>query len=89
MIRDWEKELANQIVLRAVTDYRLSLRGQKVDNCVSIQKMIKDCEDFFMSDWYKMLTKVDGERLLKELQEEYKNEYNTDTVYTRPYHKHM
>lgn len=89
MIRDWEKELANQIVLQAVSDYRKSLRGQRVNGRVPIRKMINDLDDFFRSDWYKMLTKVDGEILLKQLQEEYKNECNSNTTNTRPYHKRM
>ena len=86
MIRDWEKILGNHIVLQAVNDYRNSLRGQKVDNYVSIVKMIEDCEKFFKSDWFGMLTKLDGELLLTQLQEEYKNECNSNSSYTRPYH---
>ena len=86
MIRDWEKILGNHIVLQAVNDYRNSLRGQKVDNCVSIVKMIEDCEKFFKSDWFGMLTKLDGELLLTQLQEEYENECNSNSSYTRPYH---
>ena len=32
--------------------------------------MVKDCEDFFRSDWFTALTDVDGEVLLRKLQEE-------------------
>ena len=86
MRKDWEKDLAEQIVLQAVSDYRRSLRGQKVDNKLSILQMIKDCERFFKSEWFKMLTKLDGETLLKQLKEEYEDECKSNSSYTRPYH---
>lgn len=71
---DWEKELGNQIVLQAVTDYRKSLRGIRVADRMSVEAMMKECEEFFVSDWFKMLTKLDGNLLLTQLQEEYRNE---------------
>lgn len=32
--------------------------------------MIADCEAFFRSDWFAALTNIDGEALLRKLQEE-------------------
>lgn len=79
-IHNWEKTLSNEIVLQAVSDYRKSLRGQKADANVSIPEMIADCEKFFTSNWFKLLTKLDGKLLLKQLQKEYENECNTNTT---------
>lgn len=33
-------------------------------------RMIYDCRMFFMGDWIKMLTKLDGAELLRQLEEE-------------------
>lgn len=52
------RALADAIILKAVDDYRKhkTLRG-------SIAK-------FFKSDWFKVLTDIDGEDLLKKLKDE-------------------
>jgi hypothetical protein len=52
------RALADAIILKAVDDYRKhkELRG-------SIAK-------FFKSDWFKVLTDIDGEHLLKKLKDE-------------------
>ena len=34
------------------------------------QLMIEDCEAFFRSAWFQFLTDVDGENILRRLQEE-------------------
>ena len=36
--------------------------------------MVEDCEAFFLSDWFRTLTNVDGEVLLTKLQEEFEND---------------
>ncbi len=71
-----EEELANAIVVQAVKDYRDALRGETIKRKPP-EYTIKECEDFFRSQWYSLLTKVDGEMLIKRLQEEYHNESNT------------
>ena len=58
------EELANAIVLRAVKDYRMAKSPD--------QK--KKLEEFFLSDWYKVLTSLDGAMLLQKLKEEKQNE---------------
>jgi len=52
------RALADAIILKAVDDYRghKELRG-------SIAR-------FFKSDWFKVLTDIDGEHLLKKLKDE-------------------
>lgn len=55
--------LANEIVLRAVEDYRLALKHH-------VQDVIAECERFFRSRWYRVLTNVDGEFLIQKLRNE-------------------
>ena len=70
MTDPWES-LANAIILQAVKDYRearkkLNKRPKNED----AKLMISDCEAFFRSDWYRALTDVDGEMLIRKLREE-------------------
>lgn len=63
--------LANAIIIQAVDDYRCALRvlrdfpdmSQAVARC-------KEVEDFFLSDWFSILTEVDGKMLIKRLRKE-------------------
>ncbi len=52
------EDLANAIIVQAVEDYR----NNKGD--------IGEIEDFFKSDWFKVLTNIDGKWLLRKLQSE-------------------
>lgn len=64
--------LANAIVLQACKDYRRAYRvhlrtyriGDKPD------EKLTELEKFFRSDWYKTLTDVDGEYLMKRIRED-------------------
>lgn len=70
--------LADAIILRACDDYRNALLGYRI--CKSNNKsdkanirnngnsVKKECERFFMSDWYKKLTYLDEKVLIKKLQ---------------------
>lgn len=65
------ENLANAIVMQAVKDYRearhkLRRRPKNAD----AQLMIEDCERFFQSEWFETLTNVNGEVILKKLQQE-------------------
>jgi len=65
------ENLANAIVLQAVKDYRTArkkLKKRKKNEDAKL--MAEGCESFFRSDWFTALTSVDGEMLLKKLQEE-------------------
>lgn len=65
------ENLANAIILQAVKDYRLARKKRKYHPKNKEAKlMIEDCERFFRSDWFTALTTVDGEALLKKLEEE-------------------
>ena len=62
------KELANGIVLRAVLDYKAAMRRLARGKIVlSTMKEIKELEDFFRSDWFKVLSDLDGEEVIQQL----------------------
>ena len=71
LAEDPYERLANAIVLQAVADYRAALK--KVKHNPGSKDAIHEAlqlEKFFRSQWYEMLTKVDGEYLIRRLQEE-------------------
>lgn len=71
MIKSIYENLANAIVLQAVKDYRDALRTLKKHPRRSGARSVKnDCERFFRSSWYQTLTSVDGEILMRKLNEE-------------------
>ena len=75
------ENLANEIILQAVDDYRRLLRGKNVkpiDKCITIDSV----EKFFQSKWFGFLTKVDGETIINRLRREYKNECKLNTKHT-------
>ena len=65
-------DLANAIVLQAVDDYRKALNGIGY-NKKSPEEVIIEIEKFFRSDYFEMLTKVNGEYLIGKLRNEHKN----------------
>ena len=71
LAEDPYESLANAIVLQAVADYRAALkkikRNPKNKEAVSEALQI---EKFFRSQWYQVLTSVDGEYLIRKLQKE-------------------
>lgn len=54
------ENLANAIVLSAVKDYRRS----------SSERTMEEIERFFRSNWFRVLTNIDGEWLIKQLRKE-------------------
>ena len=70
-INDCYQDLANAIILQAVHDYRKALKILKryPRYKAALEEKKRD-EEFFQSEWYSHLTKVDGKRLMKKLQEE-------------------
>ncbi len=65
------ENLANAIVLQAVRDYRTALRSLKLNPSNKSAKIEKEnIERFFRSDWYQVLTSVDGESLIRALRKE-------------------
>ena len=65
------ENLANAIILQAVKDYRMALKGLKANPRNRPAKADKDeIERFFRSQWYSALTDVNGEMLIRSLQKE-------------------
>ncbi len=65
------ENLANAIILQAVKDYRVALK------CLTANPRNRDAladrdeiERFFRSQWFAVLTSVDGEMLIRSLKEE-------------------
>ena len=70
MLRAYEK-LANEIVLQAVKDYRNAnkklARGRNNSEAKALKK---ESLRFFHSDWFGILTELNAEFLISELDEE-------------------
>ena len=71
LAEDPYERLANAIVLQAVSDYRVVLKKIKAHpkNREAISEAL-EIEKFFRSGWYSILTDVDGEYLIRRLQNE-------------------
>ena len=71
LAEDPYERLANAIILQAVSDYRMALKKIKahLKNRQAIDEAL-EIESFFRSGWYQQLTSVDGEYLIKRLQDE-------------------
>lgn len=69
-ISGYEK-LSNQIIITAVKDYRQALKKLRTGRKnLAAQQMKEECERFFTSQWFSVLSSVDGPTLMKKLQEE-------------------
>lgn len=65
------ENLANAIILQAVKDYQTALKClDRNPSNRSAQFDKAEVERFFRSQWYSALTNVDGELLIRSLQEE-------------------
>lgn len=65
------EELANAIILQAVKDYREALSAVRNNpKSISANRDIHDCESFFTSGWFSVLTELNGETLIRKLKEE-------------------
>ena len=71
LTEDPYERLANAIILQAVTDYRAALKRikRKPEDRETIDEAMR-VESFFRSGWYSQLTAVDGEYLIRRLQNE-------------------
>lgn len=61
-------ELANAIIEYACRDYEKALRylkSGKTKDKFQAEKMKNNCERFFKSQWFGVLTEIDGESLMK------------------------
>lgn len=63
------ENLANAIIERAVQDYRDAL-SQKAEGTIRL------LEKFFRSEWYHVLTNVDGEYIIDKVRAEHQAKVN-------------
>ena len=70
-ISPWQK-LANAIVEQAVKDYRMEQARVKANpqNSDHAKAEVRKLERFFRSDWFEVLTDVDGQLILSRLKKE-------------------
>ena len=68
MTEDGFERLAQAIILQAAKDYRGGLKRYKRTGRENDD--VRRGERFFKSDWFKMLSGVDGEYIIKKLREE-------------------
>lgn len=62
------RELAQAIIVQAVKDYRKALCDLKKNSKYEPARMVKaECEQFFRSKWFSLLTELDGEALMNAL----------------------
>ncbi len=62
------ENLANAIILQAVKDYRMALKCLRANPKNRTARADKDEIDrFFRSQWFTVLTSVDGEMLIRSL----------------------
>lgn len=65
------EDLANAIILRAAEDYRIIYRQANIlSGGKSTRAEVRELERFFRSDWFKVLTSIDGEFLIRELRKQ-------------------
>lgn len=64
------RDFGTEIVIQAVKDYQLAVQR-------SDYQTIKECESFFRSDWYKLLTDIDADAVMDYARRK------TKRIYTR------
>lgn len=68
---DFYTELANAIVIQAAKDYRKALKTLKrYPRYEPAKAMVAEVEEFFRSEWYRTLTSVDAEMLMRKIRRE-------------------
>ena len=64
-------KLANAIIIQAAKDYKKALRRlKKFPRDKEALHTKRDCERFFRSGWFERLTDLNGEVLIRKLNEE-------------------
>ena len=65
--------LVTAIVMQACRDYRAALAGKKVDG-KDPEWVIQECESFFFSHWFSILTDLDPHYIVDSIREEFDHE---------------
>ena len=68
---DFYTDLANAIIIQAVKDYRNALKTLKrYPRYEPAKKVVVEVEEFFRSEWYRTLTSVDADMLMRKIRRE-------------------
>ena len=69
--------LANAVVYKAVKDWKLAVKRIKKSRKPSKADIItkEECEEFFLSDRFKLFTELDGKLLLDKLKKKYEYDW--------------
>lgn len=71
MSADGWNDLANAIILQAVKDFKPAYRRlRKHPNDKAAQNQVRELTKFFCSDWFSVLTDLDGPALLNRIMRE-------------------
>ena len=66
----WE-DLAREIILQAVKDYRTTLKGlKKRPDTRELLKAKKECERYFFSEWFAVLTELEPDVVVDGIRRE-------------------
>lgn len=67
--KDCWYDLANAIVLNAVEEWRRSKFRLQFESLMSRydDEVVRECEKFFRSKWFNILTDLDGNAFIKQL----------------------
>ena len=76
-IEEAYNHLAKSIVIQAITDYREVLNNQRIKKLSKAKYNKAELEKFFRSEWYRLLSDLDGERLISLIKEQ--ENYNDAT----------
>ena len=75
------REFADAIIIQACDDYRDGYRKISLDNDgSSTEYWINDALSFFHSDWYKFLTGIDADYIIKKLNEDIADNVKRDCL---------
>jgi hypothetical protein len=77
------EDIANAIVMQAVTDYRNALNGIGY-NSIPAENVIVELEKFFHSLWYQTLTRVKGDYLIEQLKKEHQEKLEKEQLCKSP-----
>lgn len=68
------ENLANAIIMKAVIDYKAALlklrRSKTFQARANARAVITECEAFFRSQWFGILTDLDPQMLIRKIKEE-------------------
>lgn len=65
------EELANAVIIQAAKDYRVVARRlERFPASEKSRKELRELEDFFRSDWFRMLSSANGPAILEQLRKE-------------------